>query len=78
MAYSFLALGVVQTREQDLDESEHIEIVVQDFADFRRRAWSGEIALQALYLTALGFAEHFIARSNLPQLRAIQESLSLP
>jgi 8-oxo-dGTP pyrophosphatase MutT (NUDIX family) len=77
MVYSFLALGAVQTQEQDLDENEHIEIVVQDFADFHRRAWNGEIALQALYLTALGFAEHFIARSNLPQLHAIQEALSL-
>jgi ADP-ribose pyrophosphatase len=78
MVYSFLALGVAQTGEQDLDESEQIEIVVQDFADFYRRAWNGEIALQALYLTALGFAEHFMARSNLPQLRAIQAALLLP
>lgn len=78
LVYSFLALGVTQTRAQELDENEHIEIVVQDFADFRRRAWNGEIALQALYLTALGFAEHFIAQSELPQLRPIRESLSRP
>ncbi|GHO42461.1 NUDIX hydrolase [Ktedonospora formicarum] len=75
IVYAFLALGVTQTREQELDENEYIEIVHQDFNAFRRKAWSGEIALQSLYLATLGLTEHFIQNSNHPSLRAIRDTL---
>lgn len=69
--WSFLAINVVQSQNQRLDETENIEIVLQDFGDFSRQAWNGEIPLQALYLATLGLAEHFILRSKLPPLAAI-------
>ena len=69
--WSFLAINVVQSQNQRLDETENIEIVLQDFGDFSRQAWNGEIPLQALYLATLGLAEHFILRSKLPPLDAI-------
>jgi 8-oxo-dGTP pyrophosphatase MutT (NUDIX family) len=70
--WSFLAINVVQSQTQRLDETENIEIVLQDFGDFSRQAWNGEIPLQALYLATLGLAEHFILRSKLPPLDAIR------
>ena len=73
--YAFLALDVVQTHSQKLDEAEHIEIVLQEFLEFSRQAWSGELPAQALHLATLGFAEHFIMRSNLPQLKRLREML---
>ena len=71
--YSFLALDVVQSQEQQLDETEDIEIVLQDLYNFSREVWSGEIALQALYLATLGFATNFILKSDLPQLRMVRK-----
>src|SRR5258708_14096560 len=70
--WSFLAINVVQSQKQQLDETENIEIVLQDFGDFSRQAWNGEMPLQALYLATLGLAEHFILRSSLPQLDAVR------
>jgi len=73
--WSFLAVDMVKSQEQNLDETENIEIVLQDFGEFSRQAWSGEIPLQALYLATLGLASHFISRSELPQLDAIRRTL---
>jgi 8-oxo-dGTP pyrophosphatase MutT (NUDIX family) len=73
--YSFLALDVFQSQEQHLDETENIEIVLQDFLSFSREVWSGGMVLQALYLATLGFATNFILNSDLPQLQAVRSRL---
>jgi ADP-ribose pyrophosphatase len=75
IVYSFLALDVVQSQEQELDETENIEIVLQDLHSFSRKVWSGEMALQALYLATLGFATHFILNSDLPQLQMVRSRM---
>lgn len=64
--HSFLALNVQKVREeQELDESENIEIVLQDFTAFSRQIWSGEIPMNSLYVATLGFASHFLAQNKL-------------
>jgi ADP-ribose pyrophosphatase len=77
LVWSFLALDVFKSQEQNLDETEDIEIVLQDITSFSQQAWSGEIPMQALHLTTLGFATHFILRSNLPQMHTIRTKLLL-
>jgi NTP pyrophosphohydrolases including oxidative damage repair enzymes len=73
--HSFLALDVVQTHTQELDEAEQIEIVLQDFLTFNQQAWNGTIPLQALHLSTLGLAEHFIRQSNHPGLQDLRAAL---
>lgn len=73
--HSFLALDVVQTHTQKLDEAEQIEIVLQDFLTFSQQAWSGTIPVQALHLSTLGLAEHFIRHSNHPALQDLRAAL---
>ena len=75
VVWSFLALDVVPSQEQHLDEAEHIEIVLQDFGSLSQQIWSGETPTQALHLATLGFATHFILRNNLPQLESIRPML---
>lgn len=75
IVWSFLAINVLPTQQQHLDESEQIEIVLQDVNSFSQQAWSGELPMQALHLTTLGFATHFIRQNKLPQLDAIRIKL---
>ncbi|HEY4386727.1 MAG TPA: NUDIX hydrolase [Ktedonobacteraceae bacterium] len=73
--WSFLALDAHKSQEQDLDETEDIEIVLQDFIDFSQQTWHGAIPLQALHLTTIGLASHFILLSKLPQIQATRTRL---
>jgi ADP-ribose pyrophosphatase len=73
--WSFLALDVRKSQEQNLDETEDIEIVLQDFVDFSQQTWDDAIPLQALHLATIGLASHFILRSKLPQLQEIRARL---
>ena len=73
--WSFLAVGVVKLQGQQLDEAEHIEIVLQDFTDFNRDIWGGAIPLQSLHLATIGLASHFIKQSKLPELEALRRAL---
>lgn len=64
--YSFLALNVQKVQEeQELDETENIEIVLQDFTEFSRQIWSGAIPVNSLYVAALGFASYFLTQNKL-------------
>jgi ADP-ribose pyrophosphatase len=73
--WSFLAVGVVKLQGQQLDEAEHIEIVLQDFAEFNQEVWSGAIPLQSLHLATIGLASHFIKQSKLPELEVLRRAL---
>jgi 8-oxo-dGTP pyrophosphatase MutT (NUDIX family) len=73
--WAFLAVDIFKAREQNLDASEDIEIVLQDFVEFYHQSWNGEIPAQALHLASLGFAHRFILQSKLPQLQTIRKFL---
>ncbi|GCE12399.1 NUDIX hydrolase [Tengunoibacter tsumagoiensis] len=73
--WSFLAVDVTLSQEQQLDEAEHIEIVLHDFISFHEQVWSGAIPMQALYLATVGFATQFILRSTHPSLQPIRTQL---
>jgi ADP-ribose pyrophosphatase len=75
IVWSFLALDVTQSHQQDLDENENIEVVLQDFVDFSEQAWKGEVDMQSMHLTTLGWTTQFILRSRLPQLHALRSRL---
>lgn len=73
--WAFLALDVFKAKDQNLDASEDIEIVLQDFVEFYRQSWNGGLPAQGLHLASLGFARRFIMQSELPQLQTIRQSL---
>lgn len=75
IVWSFLAIDVQQIHEQSLDETEDIEIVLQDFAEFSQQTWQGKYDLQAIHLATIGLATQFILSSRLPQLQPLRNRL---
>jgi 8-oxo-dGTP pyrophosphatase MutT (NUDIX family) len=61
LTYSFLALDVEQVGQQNLDETEEIEVYLIPFDEFVSMAKGGRLP-QALHVTALFFAMAYLER----------------
>jgi 8-oxo-dGTP pyrophosphatase MutT (NUDIX family) len=62
LTYSFLALDVEKTGQQNLDETEEIEVSLMPFDEFIALAKAGDLP-QALHVSALFFALAYLERN---------------
>ena len=62
ITYSFLALDVEKVGQQDLDETEEIEVSLMPFDEFIALAKAGDLP-QALHISALFFALAYMERN---------------
>ncbi|NEU72195.1 NUDIX hydrolase [Hassallia byssoidea VB512170] len=76
LVWSFLAVGVQPTHELKLDFNEEIEVVREDFKEFLKLVWQGNIQLQGLHVAALHFAVSFILQNQMPILGKLRQGLT--
>ena len=73
--WSFLAIDARQTHEPALDANEEIEVAHENLATFVGAIESGEVIVQALHITTLLLAVHYIMQNALPGLANLRRDL---
>lgn len=74
---SYLATGVEQVTDLDLDPNEDVAIVRRPFLDFLRDTWTGNADLQGLHLAAICLAIPYILHNGLSSCTELQDELRL-
>jgi 8-oxo-dGTP pyrophosphatase MutT (NUDIX family) len=72
---SFLALDCRLAGSPSLDPNEEIEVVREDFVQFLRRFWAGEVVPQASHANAIHEACHAVLGGRPPVPRELREAV---
>ncbi len=75
LVWSFLAIGVQLTQELKLDFNEEVEVIREDFKEFIKQVWQGNLQLQGLHIAALHFAVFFIFQNQMPIFGKLRQEL---